>query len=194
MIKSVSERSTLTHCTSSINQLADWTKTPADHRKIPHLFTGLLVSLLLLSSLQRALWQRAVQSQIEETNPQRLATPTLMEDAPKNVISPISRLIKLCNRREFERIIWRGAVMYFFPLPPSLSFPDCFSQWKFFFFYHRTSCIKTWKQICFILEVVCSWWFQSFLGHEGISTPWLWVNHIMWAKFYCCNAKVPPKC
>lgn len=102
MIKSDAESGALTCCTASVNQLAHY-------RELPHLFTGLLVSLLLLSSLHYAPWQRAVQSQSEETNPQRLVALTLMKETLKSVISPISRLIKLCNRREFERIIWRGA-------------------------------------------------------------------------------------
>lgn len=63
MIKYVAERSTSAHCTASVNQPDDWTKTPADHRELPHLFTGLLVSLLFLSTLQHAPWQHAVQSQ-----------------------------------------------------------------------------------------------------------------------------------
>ena len=139
MITSVAERGTLTRCTASAHQLADWTKASSDHRELPHLFTGLLVSLLLLSLLQRAPWQRALQSQSEKTNPQRSATPTLMKETLKNVISPISRLIKLCNRRDFERIIWRGAVMCSFPLPFSL-FPSLFAflneiSCKFFFFF-----------------------------------------------------------
>lgn len=110
MIKSVAESSALTCWTASVNQLAHY-------RELPHLFTGLLVGLLLLSSLQHA-----VQSQSEETNPQRLVTLTLMKETLKSVISPISRLIKLCNRREFERIIWRGAVMCP-PHPPIRLFP-----------------------------------------------------------------------
>lgn len=164
----VAERSTLTRCTASVNQLADWTQTPADHRELPHLFTGLLVSLLLLSSPQRAPWQRAVQSRSGETNPQRLATPTLMKETPKNVISPISRLIKLCNRREFERIIWRGAVMCFFPLPSSLSpslvaflSGNC-SESKYFF--TTAAVLKHENKWFFIPEVVCSFVISGFSG------------------------------
>lgn len=71
-----------------------------------------------------------------------------MKATPKNVISPISRLIKLCNRQEFEKIIWSSNV--FFPLPPSslLSVEIAVNQsifttapailrWKQMFFYSR---------------------------------------------------------
>lgn len=105
--------------------------------------------LLLLSSQQHALWQHTLQSQSEKTNPQRLAKPTLMKETTKNVISPISRLIKLCNRREFEEIIWRVAIMCFFPLP---SFPQCFSQWKLLWikvFFTTALAELKWKQIIF---------------------------------------------
>lgn len=85
---------------------------------------------------------------VRKTNPQTLATPTLVKETQKDVISPISRLINLCNRRKLEKIIWRGVLMHF-PLLSSCScsFPHCFSQWKQLFFPFTST---PWKQMIFI--------------------------------------------
>lgn len=82
LIECVVERSTLTYFTASVNYQVDWTKILADYRELSYLFTG---CWLVCCSFHHysTLWQLALQSQSEETNPQRLVTPTLMKAMPK---------------------------------------------------------------------------------------------------------------
>lgn len=190
-------RNTFSRSRASVNQEADWAQAWPDHRELPHLFTGLLVSLLLLSIQNHA---HAAQSQSEETNPKRLATPTLIKATSKNVISPISRLIKQGNRQEFEKIIWREAVMCF-PSPSTRPFLSLISplsgnccESKYYFFRHSTSCVKM-KTSDFLFQRsfvnLCD--FRLFWATEALVFLGFALAALCEQSVFLLHCKNPPK-